>query len=580
MKKVLILTGLILMIISCTTNRAKEDTQFAGEINGQLIDRSVYTTNFLYNYRKYSQGNKNYRATDKQVKLLEDITWEELIRTVILSQYVEKHNLSVTQEEVNDSLLTNPPKAVLDSGYFSSKGKFDFEKYKKSILTNEPINTEMIKNNYFQGITLQKIQKQLIKEADISRSDVEKYYQKNYSTADIILLQMDLNSFNPTVTNTEVKYVWESDKSKYFYEPSLSIKYIIQDIEPTQNEILQTKATIDSLYFSLSKGGDFDSAVREYSSNLNLYPLGKLPFLKIENVPEIIRSYVVSAEVGDVISPVKKNNVWYVYKVLEKTKTMVKLQELKHPVQISPNTILQRREEFMQLTDLINQIGIVGAGNEYGWDVHSAENLNRQRTFVEGLGDLTDLINDSYDKADGYIYPPIYNKNERFLVMVQIVENKLNKKKELDLVFDEIKSELLLEKQFDLVSDKLRSLAENYKDIDLDQLTDVTYTLIDQVAKDTKLTENDFSINHEILSLSSKGDYTKCYKDDNTAYLAILLKKNKADKDYFKKNYYILQGEFRKNALTNYFDVWLDKQVKHAKVKKWFNMKDVYKGKY
>ncbi len=577
MRKVLILAGLILMIMSCTSNKNSSKVQYAGEINGKLIDRSVFTTNFLFNYRELTKGNTNYQANDKEIKRLEDLTWEGLTRSVVIGQFIEKNNLEVTQEEVNDTLLTNPPKVLTESGYFYSNDTFDFNKYKKSILTNEPVNTDFIKSTYYQGITLQKIQQRLVKDAEISRSDVEKYYQQNYATADIILLSMDLDTNKPTVTNTEITYIWEKDKNQYFYEPSLSIKYIIREIKPTTNEISQTKNVIDSLYFSLSKGGDFDSAVREFSSNLNSYPLGKLPFLKNENVPDIIQNYVRNSQVGDVISPVKKNDVWYIYKVLEKTKSMVKLQELKHPVQISKETILQRREEFMQISDMISQIGIDNAGIEYGWEVRSADGLNQHKTFVEDLGDLSEMINDAYNKPDDYIYPPIYNKNERFLVMVQIVENRLNKKKDLELVFEDIKEQIKSEKQFDMVSDKLRSLADIYQELNPENLTDVTYSTLKNVSLSSTITNDDKDqINKDILSLEKKGDYTKCYKDERKGYLAILLKKNRADKKYLSNNFYEIQGEYRKNELDNYFNIWIDEQVDKAKVRKWFTMKDLY----
>lgn len=580
MKRVLIITGLILILLSCSSNNKEKNERYAGEINGQLVERAVYTFSFLNNYKDLTQGNTNYNATDKEINRLEKNTWIGLTRNVVLNQYVTKHNLEVTQEEVNDSLLTNPPKMFMESGYFSTKGKFDPDRYRTSILTNEPVNTDIIKNNYFQSITMQKIQQQLVKDADISRSDLEKYYQLNYSTADIIMLSVDLENHQPTVTNREVELRWENDKSKYYYEPALSIKYIIQNIEPTKYEIDKTKRTVDSLYFALSHGGgDFDSSVREFSSNLSSYPMGKMPFLKLENVPEIIKSYVASAKIGDVISPVKKNNVWYIYKILEKTKTMVKLQELKHPVQVGQKTILKRREEFMQISDLIKQIGIDRAAEEYDWVVHRAENLNKQKSFVEDLGDLSELINDSFNKPDGYIYTPIYNKGERFLVMVQIDQNRLNKKKEFETMFEEIHAEIRLEKQLEYLSKDLRSIADNYKSSKFNGFPYVNYSREENVGRDSKLMQssgNDFNL--DILSLSSKGDYTKCYNDDNKIYIAILQKKNKADKSYFKRNYFVIQGEYRKDALTNNFNTWIEEEIKDAKVKKWFSMKDFYKG--
>ncbi|MFA7057027.1 MAG: SurA N-terminal domain-containing protein [Candidatus Cloacimonadales bacterium] len=579
MRKVLIIVGLIMILLACSANHDKDD-RYAGEINGQLVQRAVYTYSFLNNYKALTKGNKNYQATTKEVNRLEERTWEELIRSVVISQYLEKHKLDVTQEEVIDSLLTNPPKYLTDTGIFSTKGVFDKNKYKSSIITNEPINTDLIKSNYFQSITLMKIQNQLVKDAKITKSDVKKYYENNYSTADIALLTLPLESFTPVIAEREIEIKWENDRKQYYYEPSLAIKYLIKKVEPSQQEIKKTRTTIDSLYFTLhNKGADFDSAVREYSSNLSSYPLGKMPFMALDNVPAIISSQIGTAKVGDVIMPVIKNNVWYIYKVLEKTKTMVKLQELKHPVQISQKTILKNREDFQQISDLIRQIGIEQAGFEYGWEVHSAENLNMQRVFVEGLGDLTEMINDAVNRPDGYVYSPSYNKGERFLVMVQIQENKLNKKKPLEEVRAEIYATTLYEKRLDLVSKRLRTVADKYNKIDLNQLTDVVVSELQNVSKETKLMDTqNYALNKDILSLRSSGDYTACHSDGKSGFVAVLLKQNKADKDYFNANYYIFQGEYRRDALTNYFDTWLQKEVKRAKVRKWFSMKDIYKG--
>ncbi len=567
-----------IFFISCSINSEQEE-QYAGEINGQLIERTVFTTSFLYNYNDLIKGNKNYKPTSKEIKRIEDQTWDEITKSVIISQFVEKHKIEVTQGEVIDSLLNNPPESLINSSYFKNKGVFDKEKYQSSIINNDPVNTEYIKYNYNQLMTFRRIQKELMKNADISKSDVERYYERNYSTSDIILMKMNLDSFKPTVTNTEVELRWESDKSKYYYKPSLNIKYLIQTIEPTQQEIEKTRNTIDSLYFKLSQGGDFDSAVLEFSSNLGLYPMGKMPFIKLENVPEVIKSYVYSAKVGDVISPVNKKNVWYIYKVLERTKSMVKLQELKHPVQISQNTIMNRRSEFMQVEEMINQIGIEDTAYEFNWQVYSAEGLNLNNTFVDNLGDLSDLIKDAHNKPDDYIYPPIYNKSERFLVMVQIEQNRLNKKKELDEVFAQIHNEILTEKQFNLASNRLRTLADDYENIDLENLTDVVYETIDKINKDSQLmAENNTELITDIFSLSTKGDYTRTFHDNHLAYIAVLLDHNQADKDFFKKNYYIIQGEYRQDALNNYYSTWLSQELDKAKVKKWFNMRDLYKG--
>lgn len=579
MRKILIVIGLSMILFACSVNQDKDD-RYAGEINGQLVQRAVYTYSFLNNYKELTQGNQNYQATTKEINRLEDLTWEGLIRSVVINQFTEKHNIDVTQEEIIDTLLANPPESVINSGLFHTKGAFDKAKYKNSLMFNEPINTNSLKGSYFQSITINKIQKQLFEDAKINKSDVRKYYENNYSTADIALLSLPLDTFKPTVTESEIELKWRNDREQYYYEPALSIKYVIQKVEPTQQEIKQTRATIDSLYFALHhQGGDFDSAVRTFSSNLNTYPLGKMPFMTLDNVPTIINSFVRTADVGSVIPPVIKNNVWYIYKVLERTKTMVKLQELKHPVQISQRTILKTREEFQQISDLIRQIGIEQAGYEYGWEVHSVENLNRQNVFVEGLGDLSELIEDAYSRPNGYVYSPSYNKGERFLVMVQIKDNKLDKKKPLDSVRDEIYANTLYKKRFELVSKRLRTVADQYNKLNLFEITDVYINEIDRVSKDTELTHSSSTaLSEEILTLRKSGDYTTCHTDDINGYVAVLRTKNRAQRDYFDANYYAFENEYKKDILNNYFDTWLQNEVKKAKVRKWFSMKNIYKG--
>ncbi len=572
----------MLLIISCAgSSTSEEGNKYAGEINGVKIDRDVFTTSFLGHYRILRKDDANYKATDEEIMKLEDITWKDLTRSTIINEFKKEHDIVVTQQEVLDSLLTNPPKYYTDNGAFDVNGVFNYEIYKNSIETNKPVNTSDIKYNYYNKyIPVMKITQILKDKAEISKSVVEDYYDDNYASYDIDILSIPLDSYKPIVTNKEIEIEYRKTDKSLYYEPNLKIKYITKKVKPSKKDLMSAKTTIDSLHNQLYRGLDFDTACREFSSNLGKYPLGKLPFTEIENLPSIIRDDINGLAIGSITYPLLDGDIWYIYKILEKTKTMVKLQELNFPIPISHETRINAREELKSMGELIKQIGIEETASEYGCLVHSVDTLNYQRVYVEDLGSVKDLIEDAVTKSDGYIYKPIYNKRERVLVLVQIIENKLLKKKPLEEVRDLLYKKIESQKQQDILGNKLKNICESYDTVILEQdYPDVEVANISDFSKNYLVfqgLEAD-EIMKKVMKLEDRGDYTDSFIYNNTINVIYLNNRQDADNDYFDRNYYVIRGEYRDTQLDNVFETWFDKEVENAKVYKWFSMMDLYK---
>lgn len=580
MKKGILWITFVLLMFGCTTVEMEtptDDSKWAGEVNGRKIERRFFTETFLHYHYDLTKGNKSYQPTEQELQKLEEKTWDYLIRNAIVENFKEKNRITCNDDEVIDSLLTNPPAVLVNSGRFDTNGSFDRNKYAESIKTNSPVDTRLARNTIKTELIFNKISQELSRNVKITEDDVEDYFNHEYSKSSIYLLSMYKDDIDVNVNEEEAKINYQRDKNKYYYKPSLSIKYMKMPVRPLDNELINAKNTMDSLYFQLKNSLDFDRAVREFSSNLRSYPGGKMPFISMESVPKIIKDKVTNAKIGEVITPVVKNNVYYIYKILDKTKSLVKLQELKYPVPISRSTILERREEMLAMKELIKSIGIEKTAYEYGCELGIADSLNNTRSYVDGLGDVSDLLNDATDKYEGYIYSPIYDKNDRNIVIIQISENRLNKKKPFNLVKDEIKNTIKRNKQKKLASMTMKSYINDILDEPNKLYDRVTVIPYKNVTKNSNIEGLDSKFNEAVLALSDKGDHTECFSDTEKYYIGVLFDREKGDANYLKANYFIIENEYRKDRLSNYFSIWLEDEVKNAKVKKMFSMKEIYK---
>jgi hypothetical protein len=110
-------------------NLSSELNPVVGEVGGREIrysDWNVYLQNQLQLARQ-QRGS----LTEEEVRVIREGAWSELVSQALLQSELERLNISVSDEEIRQAFLTQPPPEFLTHPAFQTDGRFDLQKYQQ-----------------------------------------------------------------------------------------------------------------------------------------------------------------------------------------------------------------------------------------------------------------------------------------------------------------------------------------------------------------------------------------------------------------------------------------------------------------
>lgn len=121
-------------------------TDTVGVVNGIVIR--------LFDFRELLSDIMRSEAPDSVVQDTEftryvNMTWERLVSDILIQQEIEKRKLELTESEVIDRLISDPPDE-LKQDFTEAGGSFDREAYEHFLRNHEPDSARTIVVNYFQ----------------------------------------------------------------------------------------------------------------------------------------------------------------------------------------------------------------------------------------------------------------------------------------------------------------------------------------------------------------------------------------------------------------------------------------------
>ena len=128
-------------------------------INGQHISPNRF--NNIVNQQLQNARSGGQTISDLQMQRARSTAWDNLLQDVLVSQEVERLEITATNEEVMWHLENNPPPFLTQNPNFKTDDVFDIKKYREAL--NNPQGDEwaptesFMKNTYIPNYKLQKL---------------------------------------------------------------------------------------------------------------------------------------------------------------------------------------------------------------------------------------------------------------------------------------------------------------------------------------------------------------------------------------------------------------------------------------
>ncbi|HRY83666.1 MAG TPA: SurA N-terminal domain-containing protein [Candidatus Cloacimonadota bacterium] len=554
-----------LLLGACQVNNT--NTAVAGVINGRKISYPEYMEAYRAQYENYyTRTGKAPESAEK--KQLEQQTWANFTKRIILDEQFRKYEIRVTHEEVVDTLAKNPPDYILKSPLFQTNGKFDSSLYIQSLRFDSPENLKPIRKHYYDTvIPIQKLKDKLIDKEFLNSKRVKLISRIMNGSADIDWLVFEVEKASIRVNDAFIEEYYQANLQNYMLDPYLSIKYARIKTSPSADDVLHSKLVADSVMTNLTSGIDLEQIMSSQLAKREALELTDTGFLFLPDLSSEMKEAVYGLEAGQFTPVISSPEGYSIYQVAQITKSMIKLRKLFIPNLARGRSIAAAEATANNFMELAKQIGMDQACYEMDLE---AKTQTRVKPGAALSGDesldaqLILLLNEA--KA-GTILKPIFSSLSSAWYVVQITEKQTKSPRPLDEIRDEIARDYLTDKKQEYTLQQARIMADKLKSGgSFGQSNDYSVlSLRQQKITDQILGRNIDTIYFKSLTGYLQKEQVKIYELPGI-YLIPVVKAH-----YHQTSHTISRTAIRdlyvRSLDGNWFDVWMNEQLAKANTK-------------
>ncbi len=319
------------MDLGTTMSQSDRTKAVIGSVNGHKILYSEFESRV----EQYMERQRNQMGPDAEIddEPIRQQVWNQMVEEILLRQEAEKLGISITDAEVSEILLDDPP-AEWRQSFTDSTGHFNREVYlqlmtdpaKVSQFTKDPQaianfrNQILMLEDYVRESRLQqKLQNAVAATVSaLPPTYLQQQYQVANSSAEVSYIAVNTASVRDQdvqVSDAEVATYYNKYKDYFKQKPSRQLKYVALPLGPSKQDTASAEKKIKTLAEALRTTADkaqrdkiFDDAVIDYNGESNDFKLVKdidpLKYSYLSNVPEM-----------EVVGPVRLADGMYFFRV-------------------------------------------------------------------------------------------------------------------------------------------------------------------------------------------------------------------------------------------------------------------------
>lgn len=325
-----------------------------GYVNGEPITYQQFTT-YFETVRRQQQAQTGEEIDESQLEALRDQVWSAVVNQMLVDEKIDEFGISVTDEEVKETILGPNPPAFLRQSFIDENGVFNRQAYEQALF--DPRNAEVLIQAE-ETVRAQMVQDKLksylsgsvvINEGEVKRKFIE---QNTVMTAEYALIDQTLIPDTlVAVTDADLLDYYNKNKSDYKVDPQRKIKYVMFERKASLDDSTSIVKNLEAIIKNIeSDTASFRSFVNIYSEQP--YAKDTLTVDKIHpNAVELLNQ----STVGDIIGPVLTMDGYTVYKLINKFRGIEDFARASHIL------ISGTEESSKQKADSVYQALIDGA---------------------------------------------------------------------------------------------------------------------------------------------------------------------------------------------------------------------------
>ncbi len=439
-------------------------------INGENIPYEQYNNIRQQQFEAYREKNGK-EPTGFELQQLEDQIFESVVRDVLVKQLIEKLDIQTTKKEIAFHIFENPPQFLRSNPTFAdSNGNFDMAKYKAALADERNLQYWSVVQNYLAGtLPFEKVQQEVIATEFVTDDEVKEDFIKRNQKVKVKYI-----FFNPNlqpvkeedISKSEIEKYYKEHKEDFTDEEQRRIRYVLFELKPTAEDTADIRNFALSLLDSLKAGSDFAELAKNYSDDPGSAANGgDLGYFGRGMMVKPFEEAAFSAKKGEIVGPILTQHGFHIIKVedkkVENGKEQVKARHILLRITTSRRTSEMVKDDANYFAELAAEEGFDKAIESENIKPDTSDYFN-ESGFIPGLGVHKRMVQTIFDSKIGKPSPLRYLEDKGYIVY-ELIDIKKERLQPLEEVEDLIRNTLRREKQMELAGKECRKFREKIK---------------------------------------------------------------------------------------------------------------------
>ena len=555
-----------------------------GVINGQKISPDNFS-------RAVSARLEQVRASGREITDLDfdqarKQVWDDYIREILISQSIEKLEISATNQEVLFHLQNIPPPFLISDPAFQTNGEFDQAKYEQAI--NNPSGNEwtqieqFMKDTYIPNI---KLQEMVNADLIITDEDVWESYIKQHVNYTIDGVHITTNAVKDDViepTEEELFNEYTEKIDDFYREEMRNLEVVSWEKKPSSDDSSRALDECQEIINQLNNGSDFSELANTYTQDPGNQVSpdsgrgGDLGWFGKGQMVKPFEEAAFVAKAGDVVGPVLSRFGYHIIKVNdrrnENDKEEINASHILLKIEMGPNTndALKRKSTLFSYDASDPKIGFSAALDSHQVTTKKVTKILDETTTLQNFGAFRQAVRFAYNSEVNDVSDPM--QNDQYFIVAKLDSVLPEGTKSFEEVQNQIKNSINQERQFSQakkLADQLRE--ELGKGSTFQQLKD-NFENIDLITGDKKLLIRSFQSlgksNYFVGALASakKGDIIGPLKTPRGYGIVNIVDISPIDSSDFEMKHDVIYDNLSNQKRNTNFQSWYQDLLDKAKI--------------
>jgi peptidyl-prolyl cis-trans isomerase D len=370
--------GTIIFAWGMDITRSGSQQNYIGVIDGNEIDYRTYLR-YYENLYQSEQAKTDNELDDAALRTIRQQAWDNLVSEFLFQKEIDKHNITVSDDEFYAFLKYQPPQELQQNPGFQTDGQFDYSKYLAAMANPQAAGLwAQIEMIYRPELLKLKLQDLIASTIRVSEQEVRDYFMndKERASADVINVKVDLFlNPGPTVTEEKIEEYYNANQDKYKVDARASLDCVIFSKDPTEDDWDRIKLDIDHVKSLLEAGDDFAELAESYSEDGTAKSGGDLGWFGKGQMVKEFEETAFALKIGDISEPVRTQFGWHLIRVDDKKtengEEKIQARHILMKIRTSGETIDQAYQNANTLYETALASNLESAAEEFGFTIEN-----------------------------------------------------------------------------------------------------------------------------------------------------------------------------------------------------------------